>query len=162
LAVSPDDLKAISDVARDLAYRHIDAQLQASDNFDAKALGVLAFDGAALAAILADNSLFNGHWVIPALLVSFSGLFAILMLQKSGWDLGPDPKEFYEDEESMGLGVGSAARANVDLVSELGGPTGSISGNETILRRRSWFYGWALWTTVFAGVAGAILIAQPR
>ncbi len=163
MTVSADDLRGISETARDLAYRQLDSQLQASDNFDAKAVGVLGFDGAALAAILAATSLFSsGRWAVPALLLVISGGLAIFTLGRSGWDLGPDPRAFYDDEIGRGATVGSAARANVDLVSELGGSHGSISRNEVVLRRKAWFLAGAIGAAVLAGIFGAILIAVPK
>lgn len=159
MAVSMDDLKAVADAARDLAYRQLDSQIQASNNFDAKALGLLAFDGAALAAILAAPALFSGHWEIPALVLGISAVFAIFAMRKSDWDEGPDARDFYDHATQGGVMAGSAAKASVELVSELGGPHGSISRNEQILRRKAWFFGLGLGATVIAGILGAILVA---
>jgi hypothetical protein len=103
MAVSMDDLKGIADAARDLAYRQLDPQIQASNNFDAKALGLLAFDDAALAAILAAPALFNEHWEIPALVLGISAAFAIFAMRKSDWDEGPDPRDFYDHATQGGV-----------------------------------------------------------
>jgi hypothetical protein len=153
------ELESIADTARDLAYRQIDAQLQASDNFDTKALGVLGFDGAALAAVLATRDAFHGGWFVPGLLLLISGAFAVLVMQRSAWDLGPDPRAFYDSEVGRGIGIGSAARSNVDLVSEFGGPRGSIAMNQAVLTRKAWFFAWSIAATLFAGIVGAILVA---
>jgi hypothetical protein len=160
--VPESELDSIAQMARDLAYRQLDQQLKSSDNFDAKALGVLGFDGAALAAILAARVLFDGRWPIAALLVVISSGLAILATRRSRWDLGPDPRKFYDDATKNGVGPGSAARANVEVISEFGGPLGLISRNEAILHRKSWLLLWALAATVFAGVVSAILLAIPR
>jgi hypothetical protein len=161
--VSPDDLKAITESARDLAYRQLDAQFSSSDNFDTKALGVLAFDGAALGAILAARDVFfERSWLIPAVLLLLSGVFALVSVQRLSWDDGPDPRAFYDDEKGAGLALGSAARADVDLISEFGGPKGSIAKNDKSLRRKSGQFQLALWTTVIAGVTTVMLIAVAK
>jgi hypothetical protein len=38
------DITAITEVTRNLAYRQIDAQLQSSSGYNARAIGVIAFD----------------------------------------------------------------------------------------------------------------------
>jgi hypothetical protein len=155
-----DDLKAVTEAARDLAYRQIDAQLQASDNQDAKALGVIAFDGAALAAVLLAKDLFVGSsWAVTGLLVLISALFAALSMQSFRWDMGPDPRGFYDSATAAGVTVGSAAKANVDLVSEFGGPTGSIAKNESFLARKGWRLAVSLVALIAAGIASAILVS---
>ena len=68
---------ATSRVARDLAYRQLDAQLRAFDSFDFKAAGLLGLDGAGLAAILAAKDTFGGGWWYPALGVLVSAVFAL-------------------------------------------------------------------------------------
>src|SRR2546422_8766201 len=110
--VSADDLNAIAETARDLAYRQLDAQFQSSDNFDTKALAVLAFDGAAIAAILAATGLFyERSWLIPITLLVLGGVFALISVQRLSWDDGPDPRTFYDKATRSGVGVGSAAAA---------------------------------------------------
>src|SRR5437879_2637692 len=104
MSTPADELKAITETARDLAYRQIDAQLQASDNFDAKALGVLGFDGAALAAILAAKDLYVGPtWTIAGILIVISAAFAALTMQSFRWDVGPDPRRFYDHATGAGV-----------------------------------------------------------
>jgi hypothetical protein len=154
-----NDLQTITEVARDLAYRQLDSQFQASDNFDAKAIGVLGFDGAALAAILAGKDLFHKWWGIPAVVVMISAVFAILTIRSfRSWDKGPDAGEFYEAAIKGGTSEGSAAKANVDLLSELVGPDGSIAKNKMKLDQKSRFFLLALGAAVMAGATSAILI----
>jgi hypothetical protein len=160
MALSAHDLQAITEAARDLAYRQIDVQLQASDNFDVKALGVLAFDGVALAAILAAKDLFYAwSWAIPSALIVIAAVLSLIAIQSRGWDDGPDPRDFYDKATSSGATDGSASAANVELISELGGPRGSIANNDRHLRRKSGVFTLALWVTVEAGLTSAILVA---
>ncbi|HVC78092.1 MAG TPA: hypothetical protein VND96_16395 [Candidatus Micrarchaeaceae archaeon] len=163
MSTTDDEIRAVTETARDLAYRQLDAQFQASDNFDTKALGVLAFDGAAVAAILAAKDLFfQLSWTLPATLLVISAVVALFSVQSVWWEDGPDPKAFYDKEAAKRAGVGSAAIANVDLVSQLGGPKGAIAKNDKKLRRKSRLFVLAIWTTVVAGVASAILIGLSR
>jgi hypothetical protein len=158
-----DEIKAVTQTARDLGYRQLDAQFQSSDNFDTKALGVLGFDGAAVAAILAAKDLFYPlSWTIPAVLLVISAMFALFSIQTIWWEDGPDPKKFYDKVAGRGVRLGSAAAANVDLVSQLGGPNGAIAKNDKKLRAKSRLFVLAIWTTVVAGVASAILIGLSR
>jgi hypothetical protein len=82
-------------------------------------------------------------------------------VQRLTWDDGPDPRKFY-DRNSGAVVVGSAAAANVDLVSELGGSKGSIAKNDNNLRRKSGQFQLALWTTVVAGITTAFLITVAK
>jgi hypothetical protein len=162
IADAQDDLKAISESARDLAYRQLDEELQSCDNYDAKTVGVLGFDGAGVAAILATKDAFHGWWGIPASLLLLSTLWALLCIRSSSWDVGPDPKKFYDEAIARGVDVGSAAAANAKLVSELGGPKGAIAKNEKILAWKAKFYQWALATIAIALLESAVLLAFVR
>ncbi len=163
MSTAADEIDAVTQTARDLAYRQLDAQFQASDNFDTKALGVLGFDGAAIAAILAAKDLFYQlSWTLPAALLVISAVLALFSVQSVWWEDGPDPKTFYDGEAAKGARLGSAATANVDLVSQLGGPKGAIAKNDKKLRRKSRLFVLAIWTTVVSGIASAILIGLSR
>lgn len=163
MSTPADEIKAVTETARDLAYRQLDAQFQSSDNFDTKALGVLGFDGAAVAAILAAKDLFyHLSWTIPAVLLIISAVVALFSIQSVWWEDGPDPKTFYDRAAGRGVSLGSAAAANVDLISQLGGPHGAIAKNDKKLRGKSRLFVFAIWTTVVAGVASAILIGLSR
>jgi hypothetical protein len=148
--VPTGDLIAITEVTRDLAYRQLDSQLSSSDNYDAKAVGVLLFDGATLAAVLAVRDAFNGQWAIPALLILLAAAAAVGAIWARQYDVGPDPGTFYD-----GAKTSTAAQANVSLVSEL---RGSLMKNDIVLRRKSGFFLGSLVFTFAAGIASAILL----
>jgi hypothetical protein len=159
MAAPQDEVDAITSTARDLAYRQLDAQFQASNNFDAKSLGVLAFDGAALAVIVAARDLFYGwSWAIPAGLLVLSVLSALISIQTLSWRDGPDPRKFYDESTQHGVTAGGSAAANVALVSQLGGPKGDIAKNDRKLLWKSRSFVFAIWTTVVAGATSAGLI----
>lgn len=92
-----DEVKAISETARDLALRQLDQQFQASDNLDTKALGVLGLDVAALAAILAGaKDVFQGrNWGYPAALILLSAALAMIAISTRRWSYGPKVAAFY-------------------------------------------------------------------
>lgn len=120
-----DDIAAISGVTRDLAYRQIDAQLQAGGSYDTKTIGVIAFDVAGVAAVLAAKDSFGPWWwivVVGLLAASVVGLVALWSRQ---FDVGPDPGDFYEDTKR-----GTEAEANIALVTEL---VGSLQSNDRAL-----------------------------
>ena len=75
-----DDVAAITEVTRDLAYRQLDAQFQASGGYDSRAIGVIAFDVAGVAAVLAAKDVFGGLWLVLVaglLIASVAGLAAL-------------------------------------------------------------------------------------
>jgi hypothetical protein len=158
MATSSEDLKSITETARDLAYRQLDAQGQSFNNFDSKTVGVLGFDAAALAAILAGKDLFHGWWGVPAVGIVVSALFAILAIRSFNWDIGPDPRVFYEKATKGGAPKGSSVKANVELVSDLGGPLGSLAKNDRVLQQKSEWFLWALGTAVLTATVSAIII----
>jgi len=148
---SPDDeLTAVTEITRDLAYRQLDAQLQASDNYDAKTGGLLAFDGAAIAAVLVLKDAFHGWWGIPAAGVLLSAVLAVGALWNRAYDTGPEVVAFYQRVSQL-----TPAEANVKLVSEL---DGSLRSNDHTLRYKSEFFLASLAATVFTGAVTAILL----
>jgi hypothetical protein len=144
----PDDITAITEVTRDLAYRQLDAQLQSSGSYDSKTIGVIAFDVAGLAAVLAVKDAFGGLWwllVIGLLIASVAGLFALWSRQ---FDVGPDPGTFYENTKAE-----SYAAANIALVTEL---SGSLQANDRALRWKSIAFLVALALTIVTAAAAAV------
>ncbi len=148
--MAQDDVTTITETARDLAYRQLDAQLQAGNNFDAKTVGVLGFDGAALAAVLATRDLFTNWWGIPTAGIMLSAVLAVLAIVSQAWDVGPDAGEFYSNASAH-----SAAEANVALVSEL---TSTLEANDRRLHSKAEFFNMALAAALVTGTVSAILV----
>src|SRR5438445_7176772 len=150
----PNDITVITEITRDLAYRQLDAQLQSSSSYDAKTIGVIAFDVAGLAGVLAAKDAFGGRWwvvVLGLLIASVAGLAALWSRQ---FDVGPDPGTFYDDTNS-----GSEAEANIALVTEL---TGSLQSNDRALRWKAIAFLAALTVTiVMSAIADVSLQTQP-
>jgi hypothetical protein len=149
-----DDVAAITEVTRDLAYRQLDAQFQSSGGYDSRAIGVIAFDVAGIAAVLAAKDAFGGLWLVLVaglLIASVAGLAALWSRQ---FDVGPDPGSFYENTKTHTL-----AEANIALVSEL---TGSLQANDRALRWKATAFLAALaLTVVTAAVAAVSLYLKP-
>jgi len=142
------DITAITEVTRDLAYRQIDAQLQSSTGYDAKAIGVIAFDVAGIAGVLAAKDSFGGLWLLVVLGLLSASVAGLAALWSRQFDVGPDPATFYEDTKA-----GSLAEANIALVTELGG---SLQANDRALRRKSIAFLIGLATTIGTAALAAV------
>src|SRR5260370_6259848 len=149
-----DDLTAITEVTRDLAYRQLDAQLQSSTSYDAKTIGVIAFDVAGVAGVLAAKDVFGKLWWVVILGLLIASVAGLIALWSSQFDVGPDPGSFYENTKTDSL-----AQANIALVTEL---TGSLQANDRALRwKATGFLVALLVTIVTAAIAAVSLQAKP-
>jgi hypothetical protein len=146
----PEGLIAATELVRDLAYRQLDSKISSSDNYDVKAVGLLAFQGGAIAAVFAAKDAFHGWWGIPALLLLVAASATVAVTWPRRFDYGPEVKAFYECVQAQ-----SAAEANVFLVSEL---KGSLNVNENRLRQKSQFLFAALVLTLATGISGATIL----
>ncbi len=149
-----DDLTAITEVTRDLAYRQLDAQLQSSTSYDAKTIGVIAFDVAGVAGVLAAKDVFGKLWWVVILGLLIASVAGLIALWSSQFDVGPDPGSFYENTKTDSL-----AQANIALVTEL---TGSLQANDRALRWKATAFLVALLVTIVtAAIAAVSLQAKP-
>jgi hypothetical protein len=133
-----------------LAYRQLDAQISSSDNYDTKAAGVLGFDGAALAAILAVKDAFHGGWWIPALAIVVSIAYAFVAIQRGNYDFGPTIKSFYNKVRQS-----NAVEANVVLIAEM---DNAIKFNQGALAAKAHYFLGSLVATTVAAITSAILL----
>jgi hypothetical protein len=152
--MADDDPRAIAELIRDLAYRQLDNQFQSSDAYDAKSVGVLGFDGAAIAAILAAQGVFHGWWWGPAALIIASAVLAVMSLWSRRFDDGPDAAAFYERVRTE-----TATVANVTLISDI---NAAVQTNLKVLKNKSRYFRLALGTAVTAGGLSAILVGVLR
>jgi len=156
-----DEIRAITEVARDLALRQLDQQFQASDNLDTKALGVLGLDIATLAAILAaSKDVFQGRaWWLPAGAILISGVTAVVAIATRRSDYGPEVGAFYRKATAGDVNRISAAEANADLISELiDEKKGSLANGRRNLKWKAGFFMAAMGLTVVAGLLSAIIL----
>jgi hypothetical protein len=147
--MAKDQMEVVG-LVRDLAYRQLDAQISSSDNYDSKAVGVLAFDGAALAAVLAVKDAFHGSWWIPELAIVVSITYAIVAIRSRYYDSGPKVKGLYGKVRRS-----SPVDANARLVTEL---IESIAANRKVLEAKSHYFVGSLVATAVGGISSAILL----
>ncbi|SRR5713101_7071639 len=154
VAITPD-LTTIAETARDLPYRQLDEQLQAGDNFDTKLVGILGFDGAALAAVLAFKDSLHGWWAVTTFGILLSSFFSAFAIRGVNWALGPYPSEFYDEATKGGVGSGSATMANLELVSET---DAALRTNDGVLKRKARGLLLAVSTLVVTAIVTSALI----
>jgi hypothetical protein len=160
MATPAEELRAITETARDLALRQLDQQFEASDNLDTKALGVLGLDVVALAAILAGaKDVFQGRgWGYPAALILLSALLAMIAIWTRRWSYGPKVAAFY-NKATHDPNKLSSAQANADLISELvDEKIGPLAKAEATLRWKARFFQAAMGLVVIAGLLSAIIL----
>jgi hypothetical protein len=92
----PSDEQAIVDMLIPRAQSHIDAQLRDSDALDSKALGVLGVTAATIALMVAVRGDVHRTWWIPTAALGLAGLFLLAAVWPRTFDVGPDPRQFYE------------------------------------------------------------------
>ena len=92
----PPDPVPIEEAVVGLARGQLDAQSAAGDNIDLKAMGLLGFDGALLAANLAAKDLLKDHpWWLPLPGLGISIVLCLAVSREYQHDAGPDPAGFY-------------------------------------------------------------------
>jgi hypothetical protein len=160
VATPADEIRAVTEIARDVALRQLDHAFQASDNLDTKAVGVLTLDIAALAAILAGiKDVFTGRaWEYPAGLVLLSAILTMAAIATRRWSYGPDVGAFCA-VETADVSKIRAATANADLISELiDKKKGAIAKAEGRLKWKAGFFMAAMGLVVVAGLVSAIIL----
>ena len=95
-AEDPPAEQAIVDMLIPRAQAHIDAQLRDSDALDSKALGVLGVTAATIALMVAVRDDVHRTWWIPTAALGVAGLLLLASVWPRTFDVGPDPRQFYE------------------------------------------------------------------
>ena len=113
-ATHESDEQAILDMLVPRAQARIDGQLRDGDALDTKTLGVLGLDTAAVALLVAVRDSLNALWWIPAGVLGVTGVLLLAAIWPRTFDLGPDPREFYEV-----MGTSSRVVATRQMLSEL-------------------------------------------
>ncbi len=78
------------------AQSRIDAQLRDSDSLDSKALGVLGVTAAAIALMVAVRAAVSELWWLPTGALGIAGVLLLASIWPRTFDLGPEPRRFYE------------------------------------------------------------------
>src|SRR6266516_4087518 len=113
-AAQESDELAILDMLVPRAQARIDGQLRDGDALDTKTLGVLGLDTAAVALLVAVRDALNALWWIPAGALGVTGVLLLAAIWPRTFDLGPDPRKFYEE-----MGGGTRLAATRQMLSEL-------------------------------------------
>ncbi len=108
------DEQAILDMLIPRAQSRIDAQLRDSDSLDSKALGVLGVTAAAIALMVAVRAAVNELWWLPTGAVGGAGVLLLASIWPRRFDLGPDPRRFYE-----AMATSTRLAASRQMLSEL-------------------------------------------
>src|SRR2546430_4945194 len=96
-ATHESDEQAILEMLVPRAQARIDGQLRDGDALDAKALGVLGVDTAAVALLVAVRDSLNALWWIPTGGLALTGILLLAAIWPRPFDLGPDTRGFYEE-----------------------------------------------------------------
>lgn len=138
----------------DLAKRQIDWQMEALDAIDAKATGLLAFDGALAAGILLLEPRL-GLWqsdVVCLLALSAIGCVMALWIDRS--DIGPDVTDLYG-----ALGQGSGPEVDAKLLAEL---ASAVYANRRPIERKTLSWKAAAWVVLASVVVMVASVLSGR
>jgi len=143
------DEQAILDMLIPRAHARIDAQLRDSDALDSKALGVLGVTAATIALMVAVRDDVHATWWIPTAALGLAGLLFLAAVWPRTFDVGPDPRRFYE-----AMAARSRLEASRQMLSEL---LAAIDGNDRRLpdKRRLFKAGFAVLIPALVGCLAA-------
>ena len=120
-----DDEQMVLDMLIGRSQGRIDNQLHDSDALDAKALGVLAIDAAAIALLVAVHGELPDFWWAPTVGLGAAGIVLLAVIWPRRFDVGPDPGRFYQ-----AFGSSPAIVASRQMLSEL---LAAIDTNDAVL-----------------------------
>jgi len=90
------DEQAILDMLIPRTQSRIDSQLRDSDSLDSKALGVLGVTAGAIALMVAVRAAVHELWWLPTAGLGVAGVLLLASIWPRTFDVGPDPRRFYE------------------------------------------------------------------
>jgi hypothetical protein len=110
----------VLELVLDRVQARLDGQFRDSDALDAKALGVLGADAAALGVLIAAHDGINTYWWIPGLVLGAAGLILLAAIWPRTLDSGPNWRLFYEqhgggEPEAVGRQMLAELLAAVEL-----------------------------------------------
>jgi hypothetical protein len=144
------DAQAILDMLVPRAQARIDGQLRDNDALDAKALGFLGVDAAAIALMVAVRDALNEMWWIPTSALGCAAAILLAAVWPQRFDVGPDTRRFYET-----MGGSTRLAATRQMLSEL---LAAVDVNDQrILRKRLLFK--AGFTVLVVSLIGALTVA---
>jgi hypothetical protein len=147
---APGDEQAVLELLLPRAQLRIEGQLQDSGSLDAKALGVLGVDAAAIALLVAARNELSSWWTVPGFALGIAGVLLLASVWPRTLDAGPDPRDFYEK-----MGSSTRLDATRQMLAEL---LAAGDANDLLLppKRRLFKAGFAL---LVAALLGALIVA---
>jgi hypothetical protein len=142
--------QAILDLLVPRAQTRIDGQLRDGDALDAKALGFLGVDAAAIALMVAVRNEVNELWWVPTGVLGSAAVFLLAAVWPRSFDVGPDTRRFYET-----MGGSTRLDATRQMLSEL---LAAVDANDKQVpaKRRLFKAGFTL---LVIGLLGALAVA---
>jgi hypothetical protein len=112
---SADSDLALAETTLRLAEDIFKAELATADTIDLKAAGLLAADVAALTVVVTFHTSLASWWWIAAIFLALSGLCFFLVLWQRVWELGTEPRPFWErNQHHSRLEILESALANTE------------------------------------------------
>ncbi len=139
----------------DLAKLQLEGQFSTGDSLDAKALGILTLDIAAIGVLLAVKDSLGTLWGLPLVLLALSAVPAIFMLVARSFDAGPEFESFYNAQAD-----GPERAAVVAMLSEL---RATLMHDDRVLSQKAVAAGLALACMTLGLATGTVeFIAKPE
>jgi hypothetical protein len=135
--------------ALEIAQTQLLAQIADENSLDGRTTGVLAFNGALLAADVAARGLLGGWWWTTLVALGSPILLCLRSILADEADLGPPPSTFYSGYGSM-----SSVSAKEQLLADF---SGAFERNAKRIKRKTQRLRWTLGTLV-VGMTVAVLI----
>jgi hypothetical protein len=136
------------------AQSELAAQLQAAASLDAKAVGLLSFDGILLGLLGFLQRSLAGTWWLPAVLLLLSAGGCSGALVDRQFDVGPNPRDFYLYVATEGL---SEAGASAAMMKEI---AGAMDANVGLMRAKVWLFVLGVAALFLALTAGVYLFVR--
>jgi hypothetical protein len=128
----PQSVESIEEAMVVLAISQIEAQTPAADNTDLKAMGLLGFNGALIAANVALKDSLHHLWWLPLPGVAASILLCLMVSRQYEFEAGPPAAEFYAT-----YGGQTSAKALAQLIADL--EASFLHNLGALADKRKWF-----------------------
>jgi hypothetical protein len=137
------DPLALPEITLALASDTYRNELTAADTIDLKAVGLATADVAALTILISFHKSVSEWWISAALLAA-SGFCLFLVLRQRFWELGIEPKDFWDENEGK--------PREAILESAIAGIERNRTTNEPFLLSKALWFRWG-YRSLAAGLA---------
>jgi hypothetical protein len=154
IALPEDDQDVILTATLDLSTIQLLAQISDETSLDGRTMGVLAFNGALLAANIAAKDLLQTWWWVPLPFMAIATVLCLWSIFAKNTDLGPQALEFYATYGGLQAGA-----ARLQLLVDL---DAAFERNGTRVTQKGQLLRGALGILSVGLVVAALLIALDR